>query len=134
MFSTNFNDYCYFRNAKIFFNNGISFYYWSSQLRIWILKFEDQNSISQGPSEPFSENKNACKKSQVQQLLMKLKSHSYFMRILRKHVFVYLFEIAWSLFFCCVFVEEYLRWPGIKQAGQAAAFTVRPTVHIGAFW
>ena len=54
------------------------------------------------PLSPFSENKNACKKSQVQQLLMKLKSHSYFVWILkkfRKHVFVYLFEIAWSFFF-----------------------------------
>ena len=47
-------------------------------------EFGDKNNISQGPSEPFSENRSACKKSQVQQLVMKLKSHSYFMRILKK--------------------------------------------------
>ena len=46
----------------IFFNNGISCYYWSSQLRISILKFKDKSSISQGPSEPFTVNKSVCKK------------------------------------------------------------------------
>ena len=78
MFDTKFTNYRDFRNAKVFFNNGISCYYWSSQLRISILKFKDKSSISQGPSEPFTVNKSVCKKSQVQLLVMKLKSHSYF--------------------------------------------------------